>query len=353
MLRRNQLLFSFVGAAVVLLLWCQLDVAMRASSPINTKDCHSQSDAPFPSLHVLYFKQHVSCDSVPEILSSKSTNPFEINALRRRLAIHDPACFDKHFALFRQVFLTRLAQIQKHVHLHIPRSGGTSLCELVQTQSNMTVPTKSNCWTGNFCPMWCGCKNPAPTTCVQLPVDFDFVMNENWLDHPMCEERLYSIVTREPIARTISHVSYFLDAVASRGHEHFGRTKSWRLNLIQSNYMTWSLLAGKYLLDSNMTRARAFHPQQQHLAEAIRVLQQFDFILDFQDNSVECNKVTLDYMVLDGSRLPQSNARGTKVGDYRRDSYEQMNHVDIQLHRYAQRLLRIDCDFFKRLRDDE
>ena len=120
------------------------------------------------------------------------------------------------------------------------------------------------CWTKDFCPLWCGCEEPKTMTCEDLSeIQANFVMNENWLDD-FCDNRLYSMLIREPISRAMSHVNQFLDALAARDHKPFHNTKGWRLSLIQSNYMTWSLTAGE-LSDLH---PKYFRPTKDHMDNA-------------------------------------------------------------------------------------
>ena len=172
--------------------------------------------------------EEISCHSIPELLSNDDLHPSKVNSILRRLMIEDPSCFQSHIELFGQMFQSRIKE--KHVMLHIPKTGGTSICQSVQEEGILANP-EGNCWKEEFCPYWSGCSDPQPTTCAQLKGWYaDFVMNENWLDS-YCKHHTYSIVMREPVARTMSHINHFLDAIAARGDEHFAETKNWRLSL--------------------------------------------------------------------------------------------------------------------------
>lgn len=311
------------------------------TSPLHY--CHSDTRTTNASWLQLGLKD-LPCDVVQELILN-STHPWKINALRRRLALSNVQCLDEHFSLFRQAFLEHLPN--KHINLHIPKAGGTSLCRLVQKNSNKTVP-ESNCFTASFCPYWVGCECPESTPCDKLP-HHDFVMNENYLDHPMCDNRAYSIVVREPVARTIPQLDVYLQRLANR--KTFNHTEAWRLNVIQSNYMTWSLLAGKYLNESS---PEAFHPIfEKHLVEAMEVLETFDFILDLPANTRECTGITLEWMGLDGDKLIQYNSHhGIEMPSYRRENYELLNRIDIELYQYAQELMQVDCAFFMKLKQE-
>jgi len=176
------------------------------------------------------------------------------------------------------------------------------------------------------------------------------LMNENFLDHPLClDTNLYSIVVREPVERAISHVNHFLDAVAARGHEHFGDTKGWRLNIIQANYMTWSLTAG---LDTTED-ARWFRPTQEYLEEAIEIVSQFDFVIDLSSSA--CTKRILEWMHINPATL--SEIRNSYGSDYKTDyqttSYNVMNELDTQLYQRLRQIEQVDCDFYEYVHEYE
>ena len=302
-------------------------------------DTSSRRDSPPP------------CDNVPELVLNLSvTLPWEINALRRTLALGDAPCFEQHFDLFAHAFAIRTTKLCKILHLHIPKTGGTSLCSLAK-ENSLSTPG-SFCWRDGFCPLWCGCSNLSPTTCQQIhQMQQELIMNENYLDYPLCgEERLYSVALREPVSRAMSHVNHFMDAVASRGHDHFGNTIGWRLNLIQSNYMVWSFAAGRY---SDTDDPRSLSPGKSDLTHAKAALRQLDFILDLGTaaQSNECRSVILEFMGMNATNTPrEENSYGDSYkASYRSLNYEMMNGLDRQFYRYALDLMRVDCDFLLRL----
>ena len=157
-------------------------------------------------------EDEILCDSIPQRLLDNELYPSKINSLRRSLMISDPSCFERHFESFKLIFMSRLPL--KHVMLHIPKTGGTSVCERVKKEGVLKAP-RGNCWRDGFCPLWGWCENPQPTSCDELNRwPDDFVMNENWLDLFYCEHHTYSIMIREPVARTKSHINHFLNVVA-------------------------------------------------------------------------------------------------------------------------------------------
>jgi hypothetical protein len=291
------------------------------------------------------------CELIPELVAKASHDhhhdPWTINELRRNLSLAAPSCLSQHFDLFAAAFLSRPRH--RHLTLHLPKTGGTSLCKIVKDRGVMTSNGR-NCWTGEFCPLWCGCTDPKPTTCTDLSQnEYDFVMNENWLDG-FCDDdvgRVYSIMLREPVSRAISHVNHLLDALAARGHEHFRNTKGWRLTLAQSNYITWSLVA------HNRTEPPSlFRPREEHLQEAEETLRKMDFILDLSFPNPECNAIVLELMGITESSEGIGRSNSYKK-DYKKyfdwESYESMNALDVQLYQYATTLIEADCKFFLHL----
>jgi hypothetical protein len=298
------------------------------------------------------------CDSIPFMLSNFS-HPYEVTQLRRRLALSNPACMDTHFDSFAEAFLGR--PFNKHIQLHIPKAAGTTLCEYIQEETNITSPG-GNCWTGDFCPLWCGCKDPSPTTCKDLETKisnkFSFVMNENWFDG-FCDSHTYSMLLREPISRSISHVNHYLDAVAARGHEHFGHTKGWRLSMIQSNYMTWSLTASSEYSSSTASASshpKYFRPVSDHVVHATSTLERMDFLIDMGMANHTCLNNMLYFLGIYESpspgkeRVGRSNSYGASYKrGFSAEEYRLLNLLDLQVYEHARKLVDVDCDFFARI----
>jgi len=285
------------------------------------------------------------CMEVPELVNN-AIHSYEVNELRRNLGIFHPHCLRDHMQLFSHKFQER-RNITKHLSLHIPKSGGTSLCKSALDDKNFTAST-SNCWTGDFCPLWCGrgCRFPKRVTCAeQSSLKFNFVMNENWLDD-LCDDWVYSILIREPVSRAISHVNHFLDTVAARGHEHFQKSKGWRLSLIQSNYMTWSLSAGKSATDIH---PKYFRPSREHLNEAMSILRKIDFVLDLNYSNEKCNKVIFKLMGFNPTKIGNSNSRSGYQKDFKKRDYTLLNDLDRELYEYATKIIDVDCKFFLNL----
>lgn len=184
-------------------------------------------------------------------------------------------------------------------------------------------------------------------TCDDLSrIEANFVMNENWLDD-ICDDRIYSVLVREPIRRAISHVNHFLDAVASRGHSHFKNTKGWRLSLIQSNYMTWSFTAGLNMSDRH---PKYFRPTDEHMDKAKRRLEGMDFVIDLSYPNEDCNNIIFELIGISPFLMGKSNSYGNNYQDkFRQEDYKLMNEFDIDLYAHAHKIIEADCLFFRQL----
>lgn len=201
--------------------------------------------------------------------------------------------------------------------------------------------------------------------------------NENYLDHPLClKDRLYSATIRDPISRSISHFEHFLDFLQHHAingirekysgkdipsqwwcdrHDGQGETAR-RINLIQSNYMTWSLIAG---LHEEAARYQA-GTGANDLQDAMEVIGDFDFLLgmDVQNVSTSCTSDTLAVMGLKNTALGHEELdlhreRGEGKDNYqyyyRRDTYARLNDVDVLLYEYIVQLIKADRDFFAQI----
>mmetsp|Transcript_17183 Transcript_17183/g.34216 ORF Transcript_17183/g.34216 Transcript_17183/m.34216 type:complete len:338 (+) Transcript_17183:183-1196(+) len=291
-------------------------------------------------------KKSICNERIPHVIKN-SKHPYEINELRRHLGLHNPDYLAEHMQLFSEAFAKRLNNTSKHLSLHIPKAGGTSICNAVKRSAKFTSP-QNNCWERDTCPLWCCCENPKPMTCNSLShLNFSFVMNENWLD-PLCDDRVYSVLVREPVSRAVSHVNHFLE-----GNEHyfyaskerFDDAKGWRLPLIQSNYMTWSLTAGTAVSGQD---PRFFRPSGEHLEEARRVLRRLDFVVNLGHPDKICTNAIFKLMGL-SSPVDKSNGREGYEKNFHRADYERMNELDLQLYAYANKLIELDCKFFLQL----
>ena len=333
----------------------------------------------------------------------------EINSLRRRLAMNQGTyhCYVRLKPYFAKLFLEHLPR-RSHMVLHIPKAAGTSMCSISEKEGNYPQSVnrkpgyfleekekRDNCWQAEFCPFWCCYRPPNPPrnpiSCPQLEKRYDaFVMNENYLDYPWCtQDRTYSMLIRDPVARTVSHMRH-LNKFVKKGitpKESFG----WRSRLAQYDYMTWALSAGRlsYPLvreirngtesgqdstSSNETLSRGRKiitingPQyySKYLDDADfmfakKALAKMDFIFDLTNANTQyekkCTEQMLQLMGMDTVDLVKEN-----VGNgARAQSKEQMNNVnttilynstnrlDVQLYQYGRKIMKVDCDFFREL----
>ena len=214
----------------------------ESASTVHFKDTVSVLSAMYVPTQSsgLPLSSNISCSSMAELKQGRLKLKFaEVNGLRRHLLIENRPCFQSNSQFFIETFLNRTSA--NHVMLHIPKTGGTTLCKQVK-EGGIWSTAGHNCWKASFCPMWAGCVNPQPTSCSTLKSwPQTFVMNENYLDK-YCDHRTYSIMIREPVSRAMSHLNHFMEAVAWR-EDYKYETMNWRLSLVMSNYMVWALSA--------------------------------------------------------------------------------------------------------------
>jgi hypothetical protein len=107
--------------------------------------------------------------------------------------------------------------VKKHLNLHIPKAGGSSLCKFSQSAKMETPP--GNCFHRvHFIPLWCCYKwkdrkgFPKNITCDIFDRNLkEFTMNKNYLDYPLCmNTRLYSILVRGPVECTMSQERHYM-----------------------------------------------------------------------------------------------------------------------------------------------
>ena len=307
---------------------------------------------------------HQECTDpiLPETLSSMT--PGEVNTLRRTTGLANPVCYTKYLPLFAEYTRKRIEHIKNHLVLHIPKAGGTSLCDLA-TSLKKDTPTSNNCWErDHFYPLWC-CKNFDERPSIHLVENnnschaFDqtlpkFTMNENYLDYPLClNERLYSVILREPISRVKSHFKHL--NYIYRDCNRCGRSKTKpsiyqdRLSLGLNSYQTWALAVGS--MSGTPDKVRVV-PRYELLQVAKDTLFQLDYILDPISQSGVCTNVIVSLMMGEDTGLPHSNDGGRLQGSTKQQhnitevQYKEMNELDIELHEFAVKLMELDCEFF-------
>lgn len=315
----------------------------------------------------------IDCDTVPERIRNVG-DASEINALRRRLMLHDPSCFARQLNLFAEVFRSRLKM--KHLMLHIPKTGGTSVCNAVKKRSSLTH-SNVNCWTQPTCPIWCCCEVSADApkrwaTCDEMSGwGLDFVMNENWLDEHVCgDQRTYSIILREPVARSASHLrhleSFFEEeelkkrsgVVASSSSSSASESlRRARVALGRSNYVTWALTAGVATRDGTTSNPTYFAPAPRHLRTAKERLLRMDYVLDlsYEEKDPKCVQRVVNFLGVQ-SLGGHANRSDRSPRDYE-DKYggaiitesrmTVLNLLDVQLYDFATTVMDADCEFFE------
>ena len=189
----------------------------------------------------------VVCDQI-----DLNIDPGEVNQLRRWLAYENPPCFQRRFSDFANHFRTRINDVKNHLSLHIPKTGGTAFCSLARSMKD-TFPLPGNCFNQDLrfgLPLWCCWKfedrqewDPENVCNALDQILPEFTMNENYLDHPLCQNnRLYSILLRNPVDRAMSQERH-LSRFSLNGNWTMDKYSA-RLELTRKNYMTWALTSG-------------------------------------------------------------------------------------------------------------
>lgn len=244
----------------------------------------------------------------PVIHINTSADAGSVNKLRRELMSSNDTytCYEQYFVQFASYFAHRLLTVKKHLNLHIPKTGGTSFCQMVK-DNNITSPP-GNCYQRiHFIPLWCCYKwvdrknfdstttnskallsnttttpTIATTRCdiFDKNLPFQFVMNENYLDHPLCHgTHIYSLLLRAPTERVMSQERHFLSFVNSKNSNMSNEAISGRLGVIRNNYMLWSITSGLVNAASGYARLN-FVPQRKHLSIAKDIISRMDFLLE-------------------------------------------------------------------------
>lgn len=297
-----------------------------------------------------------SCDYVGEqFIDNNTTNTTNFNKLRRNVALSQPECFEEHFDRFAEALFARKGL--KQLNLHIPKTGGTSLCELAHRNHNYSYSAypSSACWPNSMPSWWYFGLTGHHLTCQALQhltsrssagggtSGWDYVANERWLDHPMClSHHAYSITLREPVSRAMSHIQH-----TKRDEAVSGNTMKERWPIMKSNYITWSLVSGR----SNLP-APQYVTTMMDLQPAKDILSSFDYILAL-DSQSQCDEVIYRMMGMKDTKIGHAMKAPSSSynSNYNETEYEALNQVDIRLYEYAQELRRVDCDFFLRLKD--
>ena len=363
-------------------------LAQQSSAALQTLQSTPHSlahghDSETSSFLVVSNNNSRSCQQYEEqiIRLSQASSRFRINQLRRQLFSSDFACYEKLLPRFEESFAT--IPTHKHLVLHIPKTGGTSLCGYVKHHTSLSVPKNPNCWpTLEYGPLWC-CVDEANTHAHDVGCGLqergwtgkhDFVMNENWLDE-LCEFHAHSILLREPVARAMSQWNHWTNHFLASNNPRYTHAlnKPWRETLMQSNYMTWSLTAHRFGYDiapddiaqNNHPGARnkpyLFQPHNDtHLHEALDRLEQMDHLIDLNYHDQTCVETQLEFMGIynvssSDSRLRHLNQASSSHHAYTHEirtscDWTKENQLDTRVYQHAQKLLRADCDFMSRIK---
>jgi hypothetical protein len=269
---------------------------------------------------------------------------YNLNWIRRNITLEHPECLN----FFQNFFFNETLKIKPIFHLHIPKTRGSSLCELARfneffknefTNQNFG----DNCWHKRMAPYWvCGKPPKKIFGCTELAqVNAFFVGNERWMDYEndsvFCPSHKYLITTREIISHRMSHI----ENLKRFGHKD---PSSDRFQIVSQNYFTWALLAGK---EENPLK---FRPNMTHLEEAKNILISFDFILDVKQNQAQCEKNILSLLNFKiNTTMPFKNKNKNKkyVQKYNQTFLKQSNTLDLELYEFIKKLIKIDCEYFE------
>ncbi|KAL7552175.1 hypothetical protein ACHAWF_015392 [Thalassiosira exigua] len=281
-------------------------------------------------------------------------DPGAVNQLRRKVATENPSCYERHFLSFARYAISRINTVNDHLCLHIPKTGGTSLCTLAKKAfgKNQTITKSDNCWEpGHFQPLWISPglrREKWIGTCNSISSRLPkFVMNENYLDYPLCmQNRLYSILLRDPLERVISHEDHLRRA--------YEKLKRHHVELLQKNYVTWALTASG--APTHHVEKYLFSPKKEHLEIAKDILSRFDFLLNFSSEHKVCMRAVLDLMGFGGHELTRENKAKSKEAKHNatldQEKYLNFSLLDINLFQFGQRLMEADCEFYVRLNSE-
>lgn len=259
--------------------------------------------------------------------------PWEINRLRRHLGIHEPECLDNNDVFMSFAAVLRHRALLRHYMLHIPRSGGTSLCKMFARHKIVTKPWY-NCWLPQMWPEWFFGDQREPEwnhevmSCAKLDqLQYGMVANERWMDPLWCPKWFYSILLREPHARYHSMLEKTAESKWLKNphtNHRFDYDDFHGRRELFPNYLTWAL-----------------DPDNRDVGKAKYALERFDFIVDVSND--ECTRMQLDLMGI------QESTEHTNRGKQRASGFDDKNIKDEEVYAYGKQLMQVDCAFFERL----
>lgn len=105
------------------------------------------------------------------------------------------------------------------VHLHMPKTAGSSVCEWANANGlpsarHLTVGKRKWCHLRGDGPFWIG-EDALPATCRQRLreaklFNASWMSVERWVDLPLCEDLRYVVALREPVARAVHQFEHLL-----------------------------------------------------------------------------------------------------------------------------------------------
>ena len=122
-------------------------------------------------------------------------------------------------------------------------------------------------------------------------------------------------------------------------------------HLVEENYITWSLIAGFY---PNKTVTDFQVTKEKHLEKAKEILSGFDHLFDFGFMDKICQNRVLKLLQFKDKKMThlknskKRNYTSNFKSDYLKHLVE-VNSVDIELYKYAKRLMEADCEFLSQV----
>lgn len=106
------------------------------------------------------------------------------------------------------------------LHVHMPKTAGTSLCSWAERQGLLVARHKGSfCWKRGDGPYWMG-QAGLPASCRQRLSEargknFSWNSVERWVDLPLCEGMKYVVALRRPVERTLHQFKHLFGSFRS------------------------------------------------------------------------------------------------------------------------------------------
>ena len=113
--------------------------------------------------------------------------------------------------------------------------------------------------------------------------------------------------------------------------------------------MTWALSASDEI-DNNLSSH--FTPDEGNLKIAMERLMEMDYLIDLSHRNKTCRDYLLKNAIKISGPIGHANADGSDyVDDFSHESFEGMNSLDVELYKFATKLIDLDCLFIAKMLD--